>query len=97
MEFKELLILIFVVNALFIIDLYFFHELFFEREDKPSAFNETITVQEDYEEVQVDEFDSRIEEMKKEIKEKKSTGVFEVNEAEVITEEYEQHLYHSIE
>lgn len=100
MDYIKLLELLFFVNLLFITDLIVYYKLRAKEIDKHSkgyVVDTPITVEEEYEDVMIDEFDDRITELKQEITKKRNDGEFEVNQAEVITEEYEQHLYSSIE
>lgn len=93
---KDILIAFTFVNTVFLLDLMFIKHVFMQKTDKPVVNNDN-TVQEEYEEIVEDEFDNRIHEIKMEIEEKKSKGEFEVNQAEVITDEYEKKLYSSVD
>jgi len=97
MDYIKLLTLLAFLNSLIVFDMIIFYKLR-KKKDKPlteTQYNDSPLVEE-YEEEYIDEFDERIQELKSEIVTKRNEGSFEVNQAEIITEEYEQELYKSV-
>jgi hypothetical protein len=94
--YKDFIIILFL-NFVFLLDLIIIKNLFYKKVDKHVETVNYNTVQEEYEDVEINEFDERISEMKQEILEKKQNGEFEVNQAEVISEEFEKELYKEID
>lgn len=91
--FGMILILVASINTLFLLDMIFFKEYFLSKKEDKQLVENGLTIQEEYENVQVDEFDERIADMKREIQEKRNNGTFIINETEVITDEFEKELY----
>lgn len=95
MEYVKLLGLLFFINSLAILDLIVYYKIRESKVSKPVDLQGT-ELKEEYEEVVVDEFDDRIIALKRELAEKKTSINLE-NETEVITDEYEQRLYSSVD
>lgn len=87
---SKILLTVTYLNCLLIADIYIINRIKHGKKNKESSSDLAENVlQEEYEEVIPDEFDLRIDAMKREIEEKKLNGVFD-NPVEIISEEYER-------